>query len=532
LSIAAGQQQGGEPFVFIHNIQSTSIALQNQSGQSPQTHRSSSTAVPHHIQKLGQYAELQPVSPLTQPDPTSSQLLFIRGFADSRWIRALGAFYVVDPEYFRRRLDFLKKADDYHDLPSLPSTTDGILRLRVTDIFKRQMSWSDQTVHTMREAETRTVRNYQKQLGQFGRSGESIVRRFSVHDGTTFSTEHYITVTIQGSTSDGKGWTGSWCAFPYRGFFLYKCDCLTIGSLTILKALIWSDIGDPLNKCPEGPWLDRQRFFHHANELQAVSVPTIIYRPYSAFNHENRSDHPAEPERQTENLFQTASLLPGLYGKALDPDATRLDAFYALSELFAFIATSENQFLNFMELRVDNEIYSTKHGTDFSITNLKHSRELLVSHAQSLEETLRFIRNKSSHDWPMIPPNSDKADMISRKHQQVVEDFDHLLSRARSLSVRCLEGVSLITNDVMLQESRKAMVQGQQTRTLTLLAFFYLPITMATGFFGMNFKEFGQGELSIWIGVFVAMLLLLFQSLAYVSRRLLLRKWRAWSDRR
>lgn len=203
--------------MFIHNIQSTYIALQNQSGQSPQNHRSSSTAVPHHIQKLGKYAELQPVSPSTQPDPTSSQLLFIRGFVDSRRIRALGAFYVVDPEYFRRHLDFLRKADNYHGLRTLPSATDGILRLRVTDILKRQMSWSDQTVQTMREAETRTVRNYQKQFGQLGRSGESIVRRFSVHDGTTFSTEHYITVTIQGSTSDGKGWTGSSCAFPYRG---------------------------------------------------------------------------------------------------------------------------------------------------------------------------------------------------------------------------------------------------------------------------------------------------------------------------
>jgi hypothetical protein len=52
----------------------------------------------------------------------------------------------------------------------------------------------------------------------------------------------------------------------------------------------------------------------------------------------------------------------------------------------------------------------------------------------------------------------------------------------------------------MLQEARAGLQQGAQMKRLTILAFLYLPLNLTTSFFGMNFREFGQGTLSLaWI---------------------------------
>jgi hypothetical protein len=227
---------------------------------------------------------------------------------------------------------------------------------------------------------------------------------------------------------------------------------------------------------------------------------------------------PDQLDTQTRRFFQTASLLPEHYGSTLDSEAMSVDAFYALSEVFLFAATSEKQFLNHMELRIKREIYSAEDVTDFSIANLKHSRELLESHSQTLDDTLMSFR-KARLMWPSAPPNHDKLGLISSKYDSTIEDFEYLRSRARELSVRCLEGVDLITNDVMLQESRKAMDQREQTKTLTLLAFYYLPISLTFGFFGMNFKEFvPDSSLRLWLCFLTGFVLLAVQHLIYIFR--------------
>lgn len=48
-------------------------------------------------------------------------------------------------------------------------------------------------------------------------------------------------------------------------------------------------------------------------------------------------------------------------------------------------------------------------------------------------------------------------------------------------------------------EARKAIQEAEQTRRLTLLAFFYLPLTFTTSVFGMNIRDLRQGDKSIWI---------------------------------
>ena len=128
---------------------------------------------------------------------------------------------------------------------------------------------------------------------------------------------------------------------------------------------------------------------------------------------------------------------------------------------------------------------------------------------------MRFFRRPDVAQWPAAPPTHAKAPAATAARETTLEDFEYLLELCRSLSRRCLEGVSLITNDAVLEETRKAMRQGEQTNTLTFLAFFYLPLTLTTGLFGMNFQEFGQGSLSVWIGALVGLGLLVVQAAVY-----------------
>jgi Mg2+ and Co2+ transporter CorA len=85
----------------------------------------------------------------------------------------------------------------------------------------------------------------------------------------------------------------------------------------------------------------------------------------------------------------------------------------------------------------------------------------------------------------------------------LLEDYQALLHRANSLSQLYSEGIDDIRTSAMLMESKKAIVQAEGVARLTLLAFFFLPLSFTTSLFGMNFKELGD-QLSIWTWVVVS----------------------------
>ena len=66
------------------------------------------------------------------------------------------------------------------------------------------------------------------------------------------------------------------------------------------------------------------------------------------------------------------------------------------------------------------------------------------------------------------------------------------------LREKCSLGMTVMSNNSMIAESRRAIDQAELVTKLTFSAFVYLPFTFASGFFGMNFKEFGTGKHSIY----------------------------------
>lgn len=232
----------------------------------------------------------------------------------------------------------------------------------------------------------------------------------------------------------------------------------------------------------------------------------------------------------------------------------RADPFYAMHDLFAFCACAENQFLNLLKAKFDAEApnQDDENYMQQSLRNLRYNKAILHVHIEQLHNTISCIRRRGSPRWPrataqnthgrkLSSPSSinpahepslsrglsfpasirsiderasqlgaaskndpaQQAALADAAASSLLEDYQALLHRANSLSRLYSESIDDIRTSAMLVESRKAIVQAEGVARLTLLAFFFLPLSFTTSLFGMNFKELGD-QLSIWTWAVVA----------------------------
>jgi CorA-like Mg2+ transporter protein len=217
------------------------------------------------------------------------------------------------------------------------------------------------------------------------------------------------------------------------------------------------------------------------------------------------------------NFPQSACLLTENYGKLLDKAIMTADPFYAMSELFKFCAFSESQFLNMVEsvLAPDTGFKVLDQGV-LTLANLLYHQEILEEHALVLRELVDVIRHRGGLNWPKSPlSHRGKSDDAAARLQK---DFEHLLSRTEYLLRRCENGMRVIMNNATIDQAQKAREQekGMQSAA-TRFAFFYIPLSFVTGFYGMNFNDFGTGKLGLWVFfataipfLFISMLFLMF----------------------
>jgi hypothetical protein len=166
----------------------------------------------HHCSDAGQNKDsyddetgLQRLTQLPPPEPDTGRLVFLRGHSSRSWLLQLGAQYRIDPEYFRRHLDFLQPRD-FYDLPTLPSSSRNILQLRIVTICSREVPLTRDQIEENRREESKAVKRHQQKLGAVSALGESIVRKLSIHSESTFTLEQEVTVCIK---KKSRGWLGS-----------------------------------------------------------------------------------------------------------------------------------------------------------------------------------------------------------------------------------------------------------------------------------------------------------------------------------
>lgn len=136
------------------------------------------------------------------------QIVFIRGFTSSLWVAALGSKYNVDPEFFRRHMDFLSPSINRHaySFPSLTTTSNNIYRLCVSTILHRD-DFSGEDLQRQRSYHYSELGTYRIQ--QLGSSrvccGDSLVREYSTLCSSFSVVEQWISLYLARTES---GWSG------------------------------------------------------------------------------------------------------------------------------------------------------------------------------------------------------------------------------------------------------------------------------------------------------------------------------------
>lgn len=197
---------------------------------------------------------------------------------------------------------------------------------------------------------------------------------------------------------------------------------------------------------------------------------------------------------------QSASTLYLNYGRSESPEIMASCPIYALRELLELVVQSELQFLSLCSTRL-SAIEALGHSQDIdSLPNMKDLKRLLYRHIHQNQNMSTFITN-ASRFWPK--PSSTEhqyAEIADAAVDYLKQDFDTVVDRNQALYNRCTEGIGVLMNEIVIAESRGAMIQATRVGKLTFLAFVFVPLSFTTSFFGMNLKELGAGpgSVSIW----------------------------------
>lgn len=135
------------------------------------------------------------------------QILFLRGIPSSEWLTTIGSICRVDPEFFLRHLSFQPRYD-YFSLPSLPSYSDNIIKLPYVTVCSREdkIGPPDQgVIDNLRVEGAKAMEIYTHQLNVEAALGDSIVRKYFIHDEMHFSLEQEMTISLN---QVGKSWVG------------------------------------------------------------------------------------------------------------------------------------------------------------------------------------------------------------------------------------------------------------------------------------------------------------------------------------
>ncbi|KAI1756798.1 hypothetical protein F4782DRAFT_549243 [Xylaria castorea] len=306
--------------------------------------------------------------------------------------------------------------------------------------------------------------------------GSSIVRRYAILDETTSIVQQDVSFCVHQKRNGG--WIGT----------------------------IWIDNGRSFDGTSV-PWLDQRventddPYVPLINHLQKVAI--IAADPLKP--EDSVRDAPKAISGQ---YAPSLSILPRQYGSSLDRAVARTDAFYAFCELLSLAASSDCQFLNLLQQHMDISLRSFNGQEDWSINNLHYIITLLENIADQAHRVLHLIEKEEYSNWPQTScPKMRKVRGTSK--QLLTDDYRDILRRSTDLAERGRGGIGFITTDISTRASQRSFDQAKEVNRLTLLAFFFLPLSFVTSIFGMNIATFDDlkwGIGSIFIALFVVLI--------------------------
>lgn len=178
------------------------------------------------------------------------------------------------------------------------------------------------------------------------------------------------------------------------------------------------------------------------------------------------------------------------FGHSLRMPLMAEDPFYALTEVFAVAATSQNMLLNLLEHKLTQYTQQTDEKFD-TLPSLRYLKGILLQQMRQTKQALHSINNTYDSKWP-----TSSAPAAIRAKKTVEQDYEELYAHAKDLDTRCQEAITVLMSSVTIHDAKKAIAQAETVAKLTFLAFVFVPLSFTTSFFGMNFRELEN--LSIW----------------------------------
>lgn len=514
------------------------------------------------VQRYSQEQHESFLAATSVPAGDLGQIVFIRGFISPSWVSAIGSKYNIDPEFFRRHMDFLSASIDRHaySFPSLASSSNNIFRLCVSTLLHRD-DFGGQDLQSQRSDQSAELGTYKmQQLGSTSVCcGDSLVREYSTVCSCFSVIEQWISLCI---TKSDKGWAGKRVILhTIRNYFADMC----------VSVIAWMDQGRSLEKSPTGPWTNHIK-------SKATPLPVLQYHHKMVFRATNNR---LDPGANTSAEFQqSTTILPLQYDSLIAlVNLTRRAPHDPLSmciPLYAHAAFSEVQFLNLMESKIQVQTKSIAEGVQANaLGTFQYFSTILNRHAQQLKDSTRALRklaersqnqglNGARAEDPTpksaVPPGpgmgprppqtsgtetprnvagsnlSDGAFTTTG----ILEDYEHLHVRCIELSKLCTRGITLTMNQATIEESHKAIEQSERLKKLTLLATFFIPLSFSSSLFGMNVDLLGQSTVSFWWFLVLCLPITLFAYIVYLWDVEVLRRcwvmmsssWKEGRDRR
>ena len=270
--------------------------------------------------------------------------------------------------------------------------------------------------------------------------------------------------------------------------------------------LIWTDSGQEVD-FSFIPTPDTDQFRGAVDRFEFCP----IFFEKDLFGRSSLSRTPSDT--QSPRLIQALSSLPGSYGYTLDWTKAVLDPVSAIEELFTFHAASELQYLNMLEQHVVDLISRTESQqpgiTSKSILHFDYARSILIRHGAHIQNLISSL-NICLKSWKQRATQTHGYDEELRSTLQT--DLNYLSTRIQNVITLCEAGRSTIMSNASVEEAKRSSEQAVLvtglTKATTRLTFIFLPISLLTSIFGMNFRQLGQGPLSIWLWVAIAIPLL------------------------
>jgi hypothetical protein len=437
----------------------------------------------------------------TSPHEDKSELIFLTGYPSPEWLNAIVFRYGVDHRFLHRHLDFLPSGQrDWYTAPDVPSRSEHFIRLLIPSIVflgAEDRYVSIKELHKARNACADQLRQKSKNLfgGSQSSTGHSIIRQVNIHSGDAIVLEQAISITVLNHQDAVKG------QYPL-GLLVLR---VTAGMLTTATVLVWTDSGSDVDsKYVPVPNVES---FH--NVADAISFcPVFFEKELKEWQSSSDEDAKATYSRQP------ISVLPARYGETLDWNQLSEDPILILQELFNFQSAAAIQYLNMLRKTISQLTARTQPIDDGrvnmeDILHFEYAKTILVRWSANFRGLTQALDAGPLRNDTASPESREKR---TRMLQSLKRDLEFLQNEANTITELCDGGKSAILSNFSISEARRtteeARLVTELTKATTRLTFIFLPISFVTSVFGMNFQQFGQGSLSIWLWVEVTLPLL------------------------